>query len=86
MRRQVDLDDESRERIEELEDLRRAKGRLGDAMNRLSPKLAEAVELRVGSELPFAEVASRLGCSEAAARARVSRALSRLAEELEERT
>jgi DNA-directed RNA polymerase specialized sigma24 family protein len=34
-------------------------------------------------ELPYREVAQRLGCSEAAARVRVARGLSRLADMLE---
>jgi DNA-directed RNA polymerase specialized sigma24 family protein len=38
----------------------------------------------VVDELPYDEVARRLGCSEGAARVRVSRALTRLAETLEE--
>jgi DNA-directed RNA polymerase specialized sigma24 family protein len=39
--------------------------------------------LRVGHDLPYAEVARRLGCSEGAARVRVTRALTRLADLLE---
>ena len=50
-----------------------------DAMlSDLSPPLADAVRLRVVHGLPFAEVAARLGCTEGAARVRVSRALARL--------
>jgi RNA polymerase sigma factor (sigma-70 family) len=47
---------------------------------RLSPRaaLAEALELRVVNELPYPDVAARLGVRPAAARLRVSRALRRL--------
>jgi RNA polymerase sigma-70 factor (ECF subfamily) len=83
MQRHVDLDDESRHRIEELESLKGLMGKVAEAKQRLSPKLAEAVRLRVELELPFSEVARRLGCSEQAARARVSRALGQLAREME---
>ncbi len=83
MRRSVDLDAESRERIEQLVDLRTEFGRLDEALEELSSKAARAVELRIGQELPYEEVADRLGISETAARARVSRGLNRLAEILE---
>jgi RNA polymerase sigma factor (sigma-70 family) len=83
MRRSVDLDAESRERIEDLVDLRETVGHLDEALGALTPRLAEAVTLRVGEEYSYPRVASELGISEAAARARVSRGLSRLAESIE---
>jgi len=83
MRTDVALDDVSYERIEDLVDLQPVVDRLEGAVERLSPKLAAAVELRIGSELPFSEIARHLGCSEEAARARVSRALGQLADDME---
>lgn len=44
-------------------------------LDRLRPALREALELRVIQQLPYAEVAARLGCSQGAARVRVARAL-----------
>jgi len=84
MRLHVDLDSESRERIEDLVDLREAVGLLEAALEALSPKVAQAVKLRVGLDLSYADVAAELGISETAARARVSRGLTQLAERFEE--
>jgi RNA polymerase sigma-70 factor (ECF subfamily) len=75
----IELDDRSIERIEALVDFAPVRRALED----LSPRLAAAVSLRVGEGLPYADVARRLGCSEGAARVRVTRALARLAEVLE---
>lgn len=83
MRLSVDLDAESRERIEDLADLRETLGRLDEALEMLTPKVAQAVELRVGHEFSYPQVADRLGISETSARARVSRGLTQLAETLE---
>ncbi|NND04617.1 MAG: sigma-70 family RNA polymerase sigma factor [Acidimicrobiia bacterium] len=77
------LDSESEAAIEQLVDLQAISGLLADAIDRLSPKLAMALELRVMGGLSFPDVARRLGCTESAARARVSRALRRLETELE---
>ncbi|HYT80029.1 MAG TPA: sigma factor-like helix-turn-helix DNA-binding protein [Actinomycetota bacterium] len=55
-------------------------------MGSMSPKLAQAVLLRVGLELPYDEVARRLRCSESAARVRVARGLARQTERLEVQT
>lgn len=49
------------------------------ALGALSDAQREAVQLRVIDELPYAEIAQRLGLREDAARARVSRALRTLA-------
>jgi RNA polymerase sigma-70 factor (ECF subfamily) len=84
MHPQVDLDSESRDRIEDLIYLKERIGQLDQALNTLSPKLALAVNLRVGHQLAYSEVADELGISEATARARVSRGLAQLAESLEE--
>jgi RNA polymerase sigma factor (sigma-70 family) len=77
------VDDASLERIEELADFQAARTAIRAALDDLSPKLAEAVKLRVGLELSYAEVAERLGCTEATARARTARGLGRLTEAME---
>jgi RNA polymerase sigma factor (sigma-70 family) len=64
----------------ELEDMRRV---IDDALSQLSPSVAAAVSLRVMRELPYSEVAERLGCSEGAARVRVARGLSLIADLIE---
>jgi RNA polymerase sigma factor (sigma-70 family) len=51
---------------------------LPEALDRLSTPEREALELRVVDELPYPDVAARLGVRPAAARLRVSRALRRL--------
>jgi RNA polymerase sigma-70 factor (ECF subfamily) len=51
---------------------------LTDALETLSDHEREALELRVVDELPYADVAAKLGVRPAAARLRVSRALRRL--------
>ena len=48
------------------------------ALSELSDVLRAAVLLRIGADLPYAEVAERLGCSESAARLRVTRGLRQL--------
>ncbi len=69
------------ERQAELDSLRES---LAGVMADLPEQRRRAVELRVVSGLPYAEVASRMGCSEQAARASVSRGLRRLAELLQD--
>jgi RNA polymerase sigma-70 factor (ECF subfamily) len=51
---------------------------LTDALETLPEHEREALELRIVDELPYADVADRLGVRPAAARLRVSRALRRL--------
>jgi RNA polymerase sigma-70 factor (ECF subfamily) len=51
---------------------------LRSALDQLSPGVRAAVELRVGHELPYAEVAARLGCTEGSARVRVARGMRHL--------
>ena len=51
---------------------------LAEALDALPDHEREALELRVVDELPYADVADRLGVRPAAARLRVSRALRRL--------
>ena len=64
----------------ELETIRRE---LASAIAVLSDGTRAAVEMRVVEELPYPTVASRLGISEPAARARVSRGLQALGTELD---
>lgn len=66
-------------------DLADLAGPLRTAVAALSPALRDAVMLRVLDELPYDEVAGRLGCSAAAARVRVSRGLAALLDGLEAR-
>ena len=68
------------ERVEQLVDMEPIGAELRRAVNDLSAGQLEAVELRVAQGLPYATVAARLGCSEGAARVRVSRGLVALAE------
>jgi RNA polymerase sigma-70 factor (ECF subfamily) len=58
--------------------------RARDALAKLKPSEREAVVLRYQAELSFREVAAACGVDEAAARKRVSRALSRLRADLGE--
>jgi RNA polymerase sigma factor (sigma-70 family) len=77
------LDSSDIDRVEELADFEDARGRLREALASMPPAQAAAVRLRVGDELSYMEVAERLGCSEPAARARVSRGLILLADLME---
>jgi RNA polymerase sigma-70 factor, ECF subfamily len=70
-------------RIEELAGLGAMRGTLAKHLSRLAPTQRTALELRVVRELPYPDVADRLGISEQAARARVSRALRALGSALD---
>jgi RNA polymerase sigma factor (sigma-70 family) len=72
------LDDESIERIEALADMESHRIALAAALERIGPRERDAVQLRVVDELGYAEIASALDCSEAAARTRVHRGLASL--------
>ena len=74
-----ELDQETERQIERLAALDEVRATLNVQLNELSPARREALRLRVIDELPYREVARRLEISEAAARARVSRALRELA-------
>jgi RNA polymerase sigma-70 factor, ECF subfamily len=74
----VALSEESHRRVEELAGLETLRSALANELRRLSASQREALTLRVVDELPFSEVARRLGISEQSARARVSRALRAL--------
>lgn len=77
------LSDVSIERMEELLDLAPLRRSVREELGKLSPRVANAVRLRVQDELPYREIAQRLGCSEQAARTRVFRGLSQLEKGLE---
>lgn len=71
------------ERLERLADLDSLRTAVATALEYVPPDQVEAIKLRVVEELPYPELADRLGVSEQAARARVSRGLRRLAELLD---
>jgi RNA polymerase sigma-70 factor (ECF subfamily) len=60
-----------------VEDWERA-AQLNDALAQLPPEHREVLQLAIFEELSWAEIARRLGCSEAAAKKRRERALVRL--------
>jgi len=64
--------------IERAAGLEGARALLGDALEGLSRSQRDAVRMRVVDDLPYEEVARRLGVSEPTARARVSRGLRAL--------
>jgi RNA polymerase sigma factor (sigma-70 family) len=68
--------------IELRADLETLAGPLEVALATLSDPVRRAVLLRVVDELPYASVAGRLGCSEGAARVRVSRGLAQMLDHL----
>jgi len=80
-----DLPAEDYERIEELVDLAPIRDALVEALATLGEEQRDALQLRVIDELSYPDVASQLGCGEAAARQRVSRGLRRIAIVLQER-
>ena len=71
------------ERILDLAGLGSLRAVIAQELSRLSGEQRDALQLRVVDELPYADVASRLGISEQAARMRVSRGLSALARAVE---
>jgi RNA polymerase sigma factor (sigma-70 family) len=79
----VGVPDLGYERVEQLADLAVLRPALAVALSRLSPRLRDAVRLRVIEGLPFERVAERLGCSIVAARVRVTRGMQQLLEQLE---
>jgi RNA polymerase sigma-70 factor (ECF subfamily) len=70
-------------RIEELAALGELRAAVAGALAALGAEQRDAVRLRVVEELDYAAVAGRLGISEQAARARVSRGLRSLATALD---
>lgn len=72
------LDDADIERLDELAGTQGLRAAVAQELGTLSAEQRTALSLRVVDELPYDEVASRLGVSEQAARARVSRGLRHL--------
>jgi RNA polymerase sigma-70 factor (ECF subfamily) len=72
------LSDAEIARVEELAELSTLRAAVAAALDELSPDQREAVRLRVVAELEYSVIAGRLGISEQAARARVSRGLRAL--------
>jgi RNA polymerase sigma factor (sigma-70 family) len=70
-------------RLEELAELGSLRATLAVALEDLSPEQRDAVRLRVVDELDYPAIARRLGISEDAVRARVSRGLRTLATAME---
>jgi RNA polymerase sigma factor (sigma-70 family) len=66
------------DRVDNLDELQGRLAGLADAVAGLSAGLAEAVTLRVGHGWSYQRLGDHLGCSPAAARVRVSRALTDL--------
>jgi RNA polymerase sigma factor (sigma-70 family) len=76
--------EEEHARVVELAGLDRLRSGVRNELRRLSAEQREALQLRVVEELPYPEVADRLGITQQAARARVARGLKALAEALDE--
>lgn len=76
------LADRELERIEELAGLAALREAAARRLDELPSQQREAVRLRVLEDLPYEQVAERMGLSVEAARARVSRALRQLAVQL----
>jgi RNA polymerase sigma-70 factor (ECF subfamily) len=70
--------DDEYERVDEAQRAQSLRGQLDAAVGALPSDQRAALELRVVEDLPYEEVAGRLGCSQNAARLRVSRALRAL--------
>jgi DNA-directed RNA polymerase specialized sigma24 family protein len=83
--RPVPAGDEPFEQLMETFDARRNGAALQLAMDKLTDRVADAVRFRVIDGLAYADIAARLGCTEVAARQRVFRWLSHLAERFEAR-
>jgi RNA polymerase sigma factor (sigma-70 family) len=76
----LELDAVEIERVEHIVDEALLHAEVAAAVAQLPASLSEAVNLRIGEGLSYEEVSRRLGCSPGAARVRVSRGLTRLAE------
>lgn len=77
------LDATRRDAIEELADTEGLRSSLRAGLAEISPVQQEAVSLRLLEDLSYSEIAGRLGITELAARARVSRALRALASSMQ---
>lgn len=79
----VAVDSDEIERIEQLSESTQLRAAVAEALNALGSESREAVRLRVVDELPYSEVARAMAVSEQVARARVSRGLRTLREQLD---
>jgi RNA polymerase sigma-70 factor (ECF subfamily) len=77
------VSEDDHDRIVELAGLADLRRTVADAFFALPPEQREALRLRVVEEHEYRDVASALGVSEETARARVSRALRRIADMIE---
>lgn len=77
----LEIDPDTERELSAVEDSCR-RPELESALDRLTPQVRDAVDLRVFEELDYNEIGQRLGCSERAARVRVHRGLSVLGEVL----
>jgi RNA polymerase sigma factor (sigma-70 family) len=77
------VNEDDYQHIVELAGLAELRDRVAAAFGELSDDQRDALRLRVIDERPYCEVARMLGISEQTARARVSRALRRLADAVE---
>jgi RNA polymerase sigma-70 factor (ECF subfamily) len=75
----AELSGDDLQRIEELIDLGLVASEVRRAMADLPAGMRDAVALRIVESRPYAAIAAELGCTEQAARLRVSRGLRRLA-------
>lgn len=82
---EVLLQADERQAIEDRFDAELRRAALAQAWSSLTPSVAEAVHLRVVEGLSYREVAGMLGCSEGAARVRVTRGLSTLTDAMADR-
>ena len=69
------------ERVETLASLEQLRERVRTSFSLLPAEQRDAIQLRVIENLPYTDVAARLGVPEATVRARVSRGLRRLREQ-----
>lgn len=76
----IPFDEGGYERVEALSEIRRLVEPLAAALAALPDAVRRAIELRVLDQLEYAAVAQHLGCSQGAARVRVSRGLKQLFE------
>jgi RNA polymerase sigma factor (sigma-70 family) len=74
------MSEDDHQRVIELAGLAELRGAIADAFATLPRAQREALQFRVIDEHPYRDAAARLGISEQTARARVSRALRRIAD------
>lgn len=80
----LELEDQDLRRVEEIVTASSVVGGVEDLLSKLPDDTRAAVEHRVLEERPYAEIASRLRCSESVVRQRVRRGLGQLRMRLRE--